>query len=90
VSCRIRHRLDGRVWGTPNFFRFARNRGAGLPIHDAMMIGLVGFEAFLADVAGALWTGELLIASGIDLDVFPEELDELVGVFRLFRPTAQA
>jgi hypothetical protein len=41
--------------------------------------------------AGAVWTGELLLASGVEIDVFPHELDELVAAFfRLFRPTAQA
>jgi hypothetical protein len=56
-----------------------------------MISGPVGFERILADFAGAVWTGELLLASGAEVDVFPEELDELVAAFfAMFRPSAQA
>jgi hypothetical protein len=80
------------VFRLPATFRCpSRNRGARRPIHDGMISGPVGFERILADFAGALWTGELLLASGADVDVFPDELDELVAAFfSLFRPTAQA
>jgi len=51
----------------------------------------VGFEQFLREFEGALWTGEMLIAGGRQVDVFPDELDDLTAVFfQLFRPTAQA
>ena len=56
-----------------------------------MISGPIGFEPLLADFAGALWTGELLLASGAQVDVLPDELDTLLAVFfRLFRPRAQA
>ena len=64
---------------------------AGRADTPAMVTEPVGFEQFLREFEGALWTGEMLIAGGRQVDVFPDELDDLTAVFfQLFRPTAQA
>jgi hypothetical protein len=45
----------------------------------------------LLNVESALWFGALLLASGHEVDVVPDELDLVMATyFGLFRPVAQA
>lgn len=48
-------------------------------------------DEVVSGVEAALWYGELLIASGRPVDLFPAELEPLAAVFfAIFPPRAQA
>jgi hypothetical protein len=70
---------------------WARNRGLRAPIDGAMSSALTDLDRALMDFLRAVWLGELLIATGKEVEVFPAELDPVTtAFFAIFRPIVQA